>query len=203
MSGSDSERERNKELYNFQLKEIDAFGLENFSEEEFNEKRTLLKNNEKFKNESEKAYNMLSVDEKSPYDVMTEVHKLLTGLPENKDLFVLTEKLKDASYLLLDFISELRDFSEKLEFDRFDFENLNDTFENLKKLKRKYGNSIENILEYRNTISNELVNIENYEKNNNEILKKIIKLEETLLSLDSDMLFLRKETASNLKNKIT
>lgn len=202
LSGSDSERERNKEIYSFQLKEIEAAGLADISEEELLEKWEFMKNSEKFMKETEKAYILLENEINSPYEIVSEVYKILTALPENSDIDSVSSKLNEASYLLLETISELRDFKENNTFDQFEYEQLGETIDNLKKLKRKYGGSVEEILLYREKISKELEQIENYEKNNDIMLKKVATLERGLLNLDAEMMEIRRNKASLLKEKL-
>jgi DNA repair protein RecN (Recombination protein N) len=202
LSGSDSERERNKEIYSFQLKEIEAAGLADISEEELLEKWEFMKNSEKFMKETEKAYNLLENERNSPYEIVSEVYKILTALPENSDIDSVSSKLNEASYLLLETISELRDFKENNTFDQFEYEQLGETIDNLKKLKRKYGGSVEEILLYHEKISKELEQIENYEKNNDIMLKKVATLERGLLNLDAEMMEIRRNKASLLKEKL-
>ena len=201
-SGSEADRERNKEIYSFQLNEIDAAGLLEISEEALMEKWNFMKNAEKFMKETEKAYEMLGNDINSPYDIVSEVQKILASLPDNNEITSITEKLNEASFILLDSLSGLRDFIDNNTFDEYEYDEISDTIENIKKLKRKYGNTIDDILEYRNKIALELENIENFEANNRRSLEKIASLEKILLSMDEELTILRKKYSKGLREKL-
>ncbi len=201
-SGSDAERERNKEIYSFQINEIDAAELEGISEEELLEKWNFMKNAEKFMKETQKAYLLLENENNSPYEIITEVYKILANLPDHSEINDISEKLNETSYLLLETISELRDFNENNTFDQIEFEKLIETMDNLKKLKRKYGNSIADILAYREKISDELQSIENFEKNNSVMLNRVSELESELLTMDRELSEIRHESALQLRQKL-
>jgi len=202
LSGSESERERNREIYTYQINEIDSAGLQDISEKELYENWSLMKNNERFRNESMKVYGLLESDENSPYTAVSEAVKILRDLPDNSTLESIIGDLDEMSYKLLDISSKIRDFGDELAYDKHEFENLNDRIDSLKKLKRKYGSSIEAIMDFRNTIAYELETIKNYEKSNRQLLKKLEEKETELFELDTRMHEIRKTAARELQKRL-
>ena len=69
-------------------------------------------------------------------------------------------------------------------------------------LKRKYGNSIKEIIEYKNKIEEEIYNIENSEERNNELKEQLKILESKLYVICSNMDKLREKYSVDLSKQI-
>ena len=87
----------------------------------------------------------------------------------------------------------------------FDEERRNDVEKRLDliySLKRKYGNSVEEIIEYKNNIEDEIYNIENCEEKNNELKKQLKYLENNMTEICLKMDKLRNKYSEDLSKKI-
>ena len=69
-------------------------------------------------------------------------------------------------------------------------------------LKRKYGNSVQEILDYKENLENEIFNIENCEERNNELKKELKKVEIEMLDICNKMNILRKKYGEKLSESI-
>ena len=69
-------------------------------------------------------------------------------------------------------------------------------------LKRKYGNSIQEILKYKNDIKQEIYEIENIEQINNDLRKKLAQTKEKMLGLANQMNKIRNIKAKELSEKV-
>ena len=98
-----------------------------------------------------------------------------------------------------------RDVSNQKEENLFDESDRNIVEERLDliySLKRKYGNSIEEILEYKNQLIKEIDDIENLEEKNKKLKEELIEIEEKMLNFCNQMTVIRKEKSEILNNKI-
>ena len=86
----------------------------------------------------------------------------------------------------------------------FDEEKRNEVEERLDlihSLKRKYGNSVEEIIEYKQSMEDEIYNIENCEEHNNKLKSELKNIEEKMLELCIKMDKLRKKYSEVLSKR--
>ena len=190
--------DRDKRLYEidlltFQVNEIDNASLVAGEDEELANEKKLLQNSEKIRTYLDKAKSVLSgygvsegacnlVDEAS-----TNLIKASNFYEEAEDI---SNRLSDLSYTLSDISAEIDDLIDNLEFDPSRLEEIEQRLDEIYKLKRKYGNTIEEILEFRDNASTRLDNLLNYDKNMaqlkeryNNLLDKAVKKAENLTNL--------------------
>ena len=114
--------------------------------------------------------------------------------------------MQDLQNVYYELEESARDISSLNEDNTFDEEERNEIEERLDlifSLKRKYGNSIEEILEHGDKIKKELYEIENLEEYNNKLKKELKELENKMHDLAEKMYNIRTEVAKKLDNKIT
>ncbi|MFO7612361.1 MAG: DNA repair protein RecN [Clostridia bacterium] len=197
-SGSDSERERNKEILEFQINEIDLAGLDVIDEPGLLEKKKLLENAEFFIQCTRESLKWLENEENSTSSAIKEAVKSLKPLPESDDIKEIINNLNESYFLLSDASSAIREFSESIVFAPEEYETIVDTIENLGKLKRKYGDTIEDILQYRENAAEKLKEIINFKKHFSQRLMSIGKNEALLEQLGDRLTLIRKNNAAKL-----
>jgi DNA repair protein RecN (Recombination protein N) len=150
--GEDSaERERRLDLYNFQLKEIVEADLKPGEDEQLAEREKLLSNAEKMCNLVARLYTDLysgeeSGDIESIVDRLGRSNTLLTEAAEiDRTLEPLLEMVGGAAAQLEEASHELRDYQSKFEFEPAELQMIQERFNLINGLKRKYGGSIESI----------------------------------------------------------
>lgn len=202
----EAERERLKEILFYQIKDIDALKLREGEEEELIDKKVKIKNSEKITKNSEFAYKALRGSEKGSAAYLidrsiTALTQLAGVVPAYEEY---AERLREALLSIEDVAEDVNAVLE--DFDEDPTTTLNaieSRLDKISKLKRKYGPTVEAILEFRNNAKAELDTLENYEG----VLETLIKEEEKLYGealLIADKLHaLRVECAKTLKVKIS
>ena len=91
---------------------------------------------------------------------------------------------------------------EEIYFDEEERSNIENRLDTIYSLKRKYGNSIEEILEYRDKIEKEIDEIENKDEYNNKLKEKIEKIKKEMLKIAQNMHKTRLSYAEKLSSLI-
>ena len=169
----------------FQLDEIDSAEIKSPTEdEELQNELNVLENAEKLKELTGSAYWAINGDDGSILEALFNIKQNITKASSmDNNLSEQEEKLIDLIENLKDLSAELRDYNQALDNDT---ERLNEIQERLyifDKLKRKYGSTLEEILNSRNKFEQELNNIENSTQNIEELQEKINQTEKTLTKM--------------------
>lgn len=167
---SNSERARLFDVYKFQAKEIDDANLKLGEEEKLVAEEKRLENIEKIEKHSLFVYHLLHGAEKSVDALMDKASSSLSQLsfvvPEAQDL---NEKLLQFRYEIEDIASAVRSFADEGgESADKKLDKIESRLDAIQKLKRKYGNTVEEIIEFRQNIGRTLDEMEN----SDEIIEK-------------------------------
>ena len=201
----ESERERLKEMLSYQIKDIDALKLRDGEEEELVDKKVKLKNSEKITKNSEFVYKALRGSEKGSvaYLIDRSITALsqLAGVVPSYETYA--EKLRDA-------LSGVEDVAEEVyavleDFDDDPTTTLNEIesrLDKIGKLKRKYGLTVKDVLEFRDKAKAELDALENYEETLASLKKEEARLYKEALYVADTLHNERVECAERLKVKI-
>lgn len=199
------DREKIVDYINFQIKDIEGANLKIGEEEQLNEEFNLLKNAEKISLSLRKTYSMLD-NAQDGVSVIEGLSKSVNELSNAERFFERLkdkrEKLEEVLYIVEDISREVRDLSSEIHYDDFELERINSRIYEMSLYKKKYGESVEDILNYLEKLKQqheELVNSE-------EIIKKLNSkkdlIEKSMLSLANKMHVIRKENAIILEEKI-
>lgn len=148
----EQESARRIELMTFQAQEIEAAQLKTSEDEELEQERSRLANAESLSASAQQAITLLdesTPDSSSAGDLLGQAQQLLNSLaridnsrqPLAEQLALLNEQLSDLS-------AALRDYLETIEYNPRRLEQVEERLEMIHQLKRKYGGSIEAVLEY-------------------------------------------------------
>ena len=198
--GDDKERERKLDLLQYQLKEIERANLKVGEEEELREKHSLMKNSEKLQE------NLKNIDENLRLQAIEGVSVSIKCLEKIEDCgTIYTEKLselKNIYYEIQELSRDISDMQEDVCFDTYERDEIENRLDEIFSLKRKYGNSIEEILKYKDELDSEINNIENMEDINNKLKNEKKKLEEKMKVMCNEMDIIRNDSALYLSKKI-
>jgi DNA repair protein RecN (Recombination protein N) len=166
MEKEGKERERRIDFLQYQIREIDEFDLRPSEEKELTEKLQVLRNAERILTLAQEAYAMLYESENSISDrigqVMGRINDLASLDNRTQDLAEQGEELK---YRIEDMSHTLRDYTSRIEPDPDRLASLEDRLEGLRSLKRKYGEGVDQILDYRSNADEELKRLMDHEAN--------------------------------------
>ncbi len=198
--GDDKEKQRKLDLLRYQLKEIEEVNLKDGEDEKLEEQRKIIMNSEKIVENLEMADNTLS---EQAIDGINSAIRALEKIENIDETY--SKKLSELKNIYYDIQELNRDISQMKEDVYFNEEERNEIEERLDliySLKRKYGNSIEEILKYKEQIENEIYEIENLDEINNKLKQELSKVKEKMSGLANKMNQIRKESAKELSNKI-
>lgn len=182
------------DLIQFQLNEIGKAELQPNEDVELTEEKRKISNYEKIFKALQNSYNALYGDQKGLDWVGLAMNHAEDVMDIDKDLMNIHETISNSFYLLEEISYKIRDQLDELEFDpaRLDF--IEGRLNEIAQLKRKYGQSVEEILEYAAKIEDEIDTIQNREHH-------VDKLKEELESVLEDVK-LEAENVSNLRKKL-
>lgn len=152
------------DILQFQLKEIGEAKLTAGEEEQLVEQQKRIRNAERITESLGAIYTLLNGDGeemRGALETLEEVSSELdTAAKYLPDFEGYGEKLSDAYYLLEELGSRARDTLEDADFDPRQLNAIEDRLDTIYKLKKKYGGSIADILEYYENISEEYQSLE-------------------------------------------
>lgn len=163
----DSERERLKEILAYQIKDIDSMKLHDGEEEDLIDRKVKIKNSEKISKNSEFVYKALKGSEKGSVAFLldrsaTALSQLGGVIPEYESY---AERIRDVLYQVEDVAEEVYAVLETVESDPTSVLNgIESRLDKISKMKRKYGLTIKDVLEFRNKAKAELDTLENFEE---------------------------------------
>jgi len=169
--GDDKERQRKIDLLKYQINEIEEANLKTGEEEGLEEKRKIIMNSEKI------AQSLCQADEaigENTIDLLSNAIRALEKIETIDEKYEKTaNNLKNIYYELQEISRDIADYKEDTYFDEEERNNLEERLDLIYSLKRKYGNSIQEILEYGQEIKDEIYRIENLEEYNNKLKKQL------------------------------
>lgn len=191
------------DMLNFQVKEIGEAGLKINEEDELVEEKNKLDNFQAIHDALELSYQILSGEK---IDVVGNLGNAMNELSNVSDLSEnlqeINTKISDAFYSLEDVA---RDISDELDSMEWNGERLNEIEERLElihQLKRKYGDTIEDILHYHSRIVKELREMENAEQNSEKQERQLSEALEKVKELAIKLSKQRKKSAKKLEKMI-
>ena len=156
------ERARNLDLYSYQRDELDAAILIPGEEEELQGEKLRLGSAERLHAAAAAAYGAL---QGGALDGLAQaVREMERALRFDEGLSGILESLNNAFYAADDAMREVRTYRDRVEFNPQRLAQIEDRLDLLKTLKRKYGESVEEILRYREELSQKLETLENAEE---------------------------------------
>ncbi|WP_049175768.1 DNA repair protein RecN [Ligilactobacillus salivarius] len=191
------------DMLNFQVKEIEEAGLKINEEDELVEEKNKLDNFQAIHDALELSYQILSGEK---IDVVGNLGNAMNEFSDVSDLSEnlqeINTKISDAFYSLED---AARDISDELDSMEWNGERLNEIEERLElihQLKRKYGDTIEDILHYHSRIEKELREMENAEQNSEKQERQLSEALEKVKELAIKLSKQRKKSAKKLEKMI-
>jgi DNA repair protein RecN (Recombination protein N) len=171
---------RRIDLLTYQIQEIDAAALQPDEEEELRRQRTLLANAEKRMQLAAQVYALLAEGEeeqRSAGDLLASAAEGLSDLARLDD--ALAEEGRQLEGLLdqiEDLARAMRNYRDEIEYDPRGLEEVEERLELIIALKRKYGDSIEDVIEFARRAQEELDGIGHSEERAEELAAEEVAL---------------------------
>lgn len=188
LTSKERESRKKADFYRFEAEEIEKADLKPGEDLELSERISLLQNSEKIFRSLEQAYQALEGEEQSVMAALSYAKESLSSISsysgELKDIFKDTE---NSYYILQDVISKISILRENQDFEPQELDIAISRLVLIDNLKKKYGDTIDDILIYHNKIKNNLSTFENFEeikvKLTNEVNENLVLLKEKAVLL--------------------
>jgi len=192
-----------RELLEFQSKEITAASLTPGEDEALEQERLRLKN-------AESLFQTVHSSIEALYGSSGSVIERLLGVKKNlaaagridSQLKTTAESLASASYQIEDLTAELRSHLNLIQMDDQRLEAVEERLDTLNRLKRKYGGSLEAVFSRLEIIEKELLKVENIGHQIREVEEKLDKLHDQLMRRALALSQKRAETAKKMALKV-
>ena len=182
LRADERDRARTVDLCQFQALEISNAKLVPGEEEQLHADRSRLANAEKLHASASAAFQHSGGD-KSAVDSLYEAVKSLQGLAElDPELSPLIESLQSALYQVEDASRELRAYRDGIEFSPSRLEAVEERLDLIRTLQRKYGDSVEKILEYAEELDRKLEALAHSEERTSELEAEIEKVQSAAMA---------------------
>ncbi|MGE5498642.1 MAG: DNA repair protein RecN, partial [Syntrophothermus sp.] len=153
-----------KELYSFQIREIDSVNPVENEDEKLTQELKILENSEHLLEATNAIYQNIYESENAVYDALVSVKNALHDLARIDKSFMEVEAECQTSLTLINDISEfVRNYSSRIDIEPERLEEVRDRLGALIMLKKKYGGSLDAVLVYRQKIGLEYDEAENFE----------------------------------------
>ena len=202
---NEQEKMQRIDLLEYQVNEIKKASLEKGEEADLREQREIYANAEQITNSVNEAYtNIYEGDEtQSAYDGISIAVDALSKISDlNPQLKTMYDSLSTLMYSLEDTAHELKEFGDTVEFDEQTLNDIEERLDLISKLKRKYGGSIEEILEYMKKAETELNDIKLSDERTNEMKTELLQVTDELRKNGLVLSERRKEAAKVLEGAI-
>lgn len=198
--GDEKEKQRKLDLLSYQIKEIEEAKLKVGEEVQLEEKRKVIQNAEKITENLQEADVLIS---ENGIDSISMAIRALEKIEPIDDKYEkASNELKSIYYELQELARDVNSYKSDMDFSEEERDFIEERLNVIYSLKRKYGNSIEEILKYKQDIQEEVEHIENLEQYNEKLKKKQKEIEEQMKLLADQMHEIRNEKAKELSEKI-
>ena len=189
--GDEKERERKLDLLRYQFNEIEESNLKVNEEDNLEEKRKLMLNSEKISKNLNEAD--IAIGENSIDSINVAIRALEKIENIDKKYEDISSNLKNIYYELQEISRDISEHKEDVYFDEQERNEVEERLDLIYNLKRKYGNDVQEILNYKDEIEAEINHIENLDEYNNKLKKELKHLKLAMTTLAEKMHELRNE----------
>ncbi len=197
------EKERQIDLYSFQIKEIEDARLVAGEDEVLLERRKFINGISKISEALNYSYETLYNSDNNIYHKLSSVVNAFSSITEyDTQLGEIYERLNSTAIELDDIIYQIRDFRDSMDFDEGEADNIEARLDLINTLKRKYGNTIEEIIAYKNEIEDRLYSITKSDEDTDKLNKYLNELKEKRNKIANEISDIRKKASAELSKKI-
>ena len=198
--GDEKEKQRKLDLLYYQAKEIKNANLKLNEDEELQEKHNFMINAEKI------SKCLGQADKEINENAINSIEVAIRNLEKIEDININYQKtlnsLKSNYYDLQEIAIDLSHYSLDTSFEEFERDEVEKRIDEINDLKRKYGNTIEEILNYEQEIEEEIKKIENSEEKNKELKEELNKITIELKKKAEILHNIREENSIRLEENI-
>lgn len=189
---------RKQDFMRFELNEIDSAQLRPGEDEELADRLKMLQNGEKIYAALNESYEIISASS------LERCRSLLENISEySAEYASISSSVNDSVYALDDACEEIRRARDSISFSPEEIDDVVNRLNMIDNLKRKYGGSIESVLEYREKCISELKLFENTEDAEKELTHKLASARRQIISMSEKLGVMRCGAAERLSSNMT
>ncbi len=167
-----SDLSEKEDLYKFQLKEIQAIRPEPGEMDELEQQRKIMANSQKIADLVRSLQALLYESETAIYDQLVMAERQLRELAQiDNSVSAYVDECNSASLTVKEIGNFLNHYSGSIEHNPRELDRMEERIVALRKLMKKYGPSLEDVLAYRDKIARMLDEFENYDSELNRLAK--------------------------------
>ena len=205
ISKDDSDKKRRAELLHFQIQEIEEAEITVGEEDELFEKRRIIKNSEALVDSLNIAYAALTGDDE--YEgaislVERASDEVGSSAEIMSDLGTIASRIEEIKYELKDFADEIYSTADSIDFDNSELEEIEERLDVIYRLKKKYGDSEELILKYRDDAMQELDEMGFLEQDTDKLSKECEERRKNVEKLAYELSEKRRTAAADFADKV-
>ncbi len=198
------ERAKQIDILEFQINEIETAKLDIDEIKNIEAELLRLRNSERINQSLANAINLLSELQPSAISLVAESHKSLESISQfDKSIESLSFELKDSLVNIEAISQELENIFESISAEPKRLEDLENRMAQIDSLKRKYGDSVKDIINYYDNTKDELKRLLNAEATLVSLNKKKLDLESSLNQVANKLHEYRQITAQELSQKVS
>ena len=205
MTMDEGEKLRRMETLQYQIAEIEKAELEPGEDEALEERRKLLQNAERLSKGMDEAVEALYGGEESDgaAGLLATAERALARLARFSDRFTsLHERVSDLMYQVQDIAEEARDTREELSYSADELEQIESRLDTIHRLRKKYGSTCQEILDYLDKAKKELDDIEFADDHLERLKQKLQKAETEAWEAAKTLRQNRRENAQIMSERI-
>ncbi len=204
--GDEQQRARKNDLLQFQVEEIAQAKLRAAEEEELLETKKRLINAEKIKNLTENSLCLLYHGTEIQSSSIDQLSKALQDIADltkyDEKVTPIYEALSSVYAQLDDAVRDLKHYSDTILEEPEELENIEERIQLIYHLKKKYGNSVKEILQFYQDATEELDFLSNSEEMVQQLNQKKKKIEQELFQKAENLSNIRKKKAQEIQKEI-
>lgn len=200
---AEKENRRKLDFLRFEADEIEKASLRPGEDQELEERISLLQNSGKIFENIEKAYGILYDASPSAMDGLRSGMRAIEEISSfSSEISSISQDFGDIYYRLEDMGHSLREIRDSLTFDPGELDRAISRLELIENLKKKYGDTIEDVLRYYESISSQLDVIEHFDEQKASLEQELKAAAASLRHACGQLTAVRKESAALLSEKI-
>lgn len=207
LKAKEKERARLEDLYRYQIDEIEAANLKKGEDEELSQQSRLLANAEGIIEAFNNAYTCLNGQDDMVPGAIEQVQRAQAALADISELDPEFEKisanLTEISDRLEEISRQIRNKREEINYDPAVQQEVEERLALIESLKRKYGNTVEEIIGYKEETKKKLEEVTDMENRLEDLGRRKKELDELLYKKALNIHNMRVKAAEDLKVKIT
>ncbi len=186
----------------YQIKEIEEAKLQPGEEEELENLKIRIRNTQGLIEGATKILQLLYNGERCAYDLVCEAVDTVRPLKDESFFASRLSKLEEISYSLQDISTDVASFRDSLDFEPGLLDEVEARLHEIDRLKRKYGNTVDEILSFQEEAKAELENLKSSQEKQDSLKKEIQLLDEQYRHFASKLTQSRKKAAAALEDKV-